>query len=45
ATPTPPPTIETINPLSNLPDFSSVFQFNDDISALEKEVAELKKDP
>ncbi|GKC47035.1 hypothetical protein Tco_1064757 [Tanacetum coccineum] len=25
ATPTPPPTIETTNPLSNLPDFSSVF--------------------
>ncbi|GJT92469.1 hypothetical protein Tco_1081314 [Tanacetum coccineum] len=45
ATPTPPPTIETTNPLSNLPDFSSVFQFNDYISALEKEVAELKKDP
>ncbi|GJW47855.1 hypothetical protein Tco_0079501 [Tanacetum coccineum] len=28
ATPTPPPTIETTNPLSNLPDFSSVFRFN-----------------
>ncbi|GJS60171.1 hypothetical protein Tco_0654955 [Tanacetum coccineum] len=45
ATPTPPPTIETTNSLSNLPDFSSVFRFNDKISALEKEVAELKKDP
>ncbi|GJR31514.1 hypothetical protein Tco_1107746 [Tanacetum coccineum] len=45
ATPTPPPTIQTTNPLSNLPDFSSVFRFNDRISALEKEVAELKKDP
>ncbi|GJS83110.1 hypothetical protein Tco_0749651 [Tanacetum coccineum] len=45
ATPTPPPTIETSNPLANLPDFSSVFRFNDRISALEKEVAELKKDP
>ncbi|GKB79271.1 hypothetical protein Tco_0946166 [Tanacetum coccineum] len=44
-TPTPPPTIETTNPLSNLPDFSFVFRFNDRISALEKEVAELKKDP
>ncbi|GJY77935.1 hypothetical protein Tco_0483736 [Tanacetum coccineum] len=44
ATPTFPPTIETSNPLANLPDFSSVFQFNDKISALEKEVAELKKD-
>ncbi|GJX05320.1 hypothetical protein Tco_0191236 [Tanacetum coccineum] len=45
ATPTPPPTIQMKNPLSNLPDFSSVFRFNDRISALEKEVAELKKDP
>ncbi|GJV07868.1 hypothetical protein Tco_1345524 [Tanacetum coccineum] len=45
ATPTPPPIIQTTNPLSNLPDFSSVFRFNDRISALEKEVAELKKDP
>ncbi|GJX40025.1 hypothetical protein Tco_0255015 [Tanacetum coccineum] len=44
ATPTPPPTIETINPLSNLPDFSSVFRFNDKITALEKEVVDLKKD-
>ncbi|GKA64135.1 hypothetical protein Tco_0763741, partial [Tanacetum coccineum] len=45
ATPTPPLTIETTNPLLNLPDFSSVFWFNDRISALEKVVAELKKDP
>ncbi|GJU37132.1 hypothetical protein Tco_1185486 [Tanacetum coccineum] len=45
ATPTPPPTIETTNPLSNLPDFSSVFRFNDRITTLEKEVADLKKDP
>ncbi|GKA17389.1 hypothetical protein Tco_0697226 [Tanacetum coccineum] len=37
--------IETLNPLANLPDFSSVFRFNDRISALEKEVAKLKKDP
>ncbi|GJY34564.1 hypothetical protein Tco_0419033 [Tanacetum coccineum] len=44
-TPTPPPTIETTNPLSNLPDFASVFRFKDRISALVKEVAELKKDP
>ncbi|GKC58307.1 hypothetical protein Tco_1085905, partial [Tanacetum coccineum] len=43
--PTPPPTIETTNPLSTLPDFASVFRFNDRITALEKEVAELKKDP
>ncbi|GJZ42647.1 hypothetical protein Tco_0589902 [Tanacetum coccineum] len=45
ATPTPPSTIETTNPLSNLPDFSSVFRFNDRITALEKEVVDLKKDP
>ncbi|GJX20224.1 hypothetical protein Tco_0222901 [Tanacetum coccineum] len=45
ATPTPLPIIQTTNPLSNLLDFSSVFRFNDRISALEKEVAELKKDP
>ncbi|GJY45880.1 hypothetical protein Tco_0434943, partial [Tanacetum coccineum] len=45
AIPTPPPTIETINPQSNLPDFSSVFQFNNRIKALEKEVADIKKDP
>ncbi|GKE31856.1 hypothetical protein Tco_1451178 [Tanacetum coccineum] len=38
-------TIETINHLSTLPDFVSVFRFNDRITALEKEVAELKKDP
>ncbi|GJT39218.1 hypothetical protein Tco_0939083 [Tanacetum coccineum] len=42
-TPTPPPTIKTINPLSAFPDFASVFRFNDRITALEKEVAELKK--
>ncbi|GJY90587.1 hypothetical protein Tco_0505783 [Tanacetum coccineum] len=45
ATPTPLPTIETINSLSNLPDFSSVFRFNDRITALEKEVVDLEKDP
>ncbi|GJW40968.1 copia protein [Tanacetum coccineum] len=44
-TPNPSPTIETTNPLSILPDFSSAFQFNDRITALLKEVAELKKDP
>ncbi|GJV50782.1 hypothetical protein Tco_1446523 [Tanacetum coccineum] len=44
-TPTPSPTIETTNPLSTLPDFASVFRFNDRITALEKEVAEIKKDP
>ncbi|GJW68250.1 hypothetical protein Tco_0122674 [Tanacetum coccineum] len=45
ATPTPPPIIENANPLSNLPDFSFVFRFNDRITTLEKEVADLKKDP
>ncbi|GJZ30697.1 hypothetical protein Tco_0575744 [Tanacetum coccineum] len=44
-TPTPPPKIETTNPLSTLLDFASVFQFNDRITTLEKEVDELKKDP
>ncbi|GKA69063.1 hypothetical protein Tco_0775127 [Tanacetum coccineum] len=44
-TPIPPQTIETTNPLSTLPDFASVFRFNDRITALEKEVAKLKKDP
>ncbi|GJV35146.1 hypothetical protein Tco_1407623 [Tanacetum coccineum] len=44
-TPTPTPIIETSNPLTNLLDCSSVFRFNDIISALENEVAELKKDP
>ncbi|GJU83043.1 hypothetical protein Tco_1285408 [Tanacetum coccineum] len=44
-TPTPPPTIETTNPLLTLPNFASVFRFNDRITALEKEVAEIKKDP
>ncbi|GJR33569.1 hypothetical protein Tco_1209253 [Tanacetum coccineum] len=45
ATPTPPPIIKTTNLLSTLPDFASVFRFNNIISALEKEVAKLKKDP
>ncbi|GKB97121.1 hypothetical protein Tco_0983258 [Tanacetum coccineum] len=44
-TPTPPPTIETTNPLSTLPDFASVFRFNDRITVLEKEAAKLKRDP
>ncbi|GJW07535.1 hypothetical protein Tco_1569958 [Tanacetum coccineum] len=45
ATPTPPRTIKTTNPLSNLLDFASVFRFNYRITALEKEVVDLKKDP
>ncbi|GJT23783.1 hypothetical protein Tco_0893720 [Tanacetum coccineum] len=44
-TPNPSPTIETTNPLSTLLDFALVFRFNDRIKELEKEVAELKKDP
>ncbi|GJZ62192.1 hypothetical protein Tco_0618329 [Tanacetum coccineum] len=44
-TPNPSSTIETTNPLSTLPDFGSVFRFNDRITTLEKEVAKLKKDP
>ncbi|GKA38116.1 hypothetical protein Tco_0724681 [Tanacetum coccineum] len=35
ATPTHPPIIETTNPLFTLPDFASVFRFNDRIAALE----------
>ncbi|GJS76315.1 hypothetical protein Tco_0726196 [Tanacetum coccineum] len=42
STPTPPPTTEATNPLSALPNFPSVFQFNNRVSALEKEVVELK---
>ncbi|GJS07298.1 hypothetical protein Tco_0364094 [Tanacetum coccineum] len=42
-TPTSPPTTKATNPLSRLPNFASVFQFNNRVSALEKDVAELKK--
>ncbi|GKD60858.1 hypothetical protein Tco_1298367, partial [Tanacetum coccineum] len=35
-TPNPPPIIATTNPLPTHPDFASVFQFNDRITALEK---------
>ncbi|GKE03484.1 hypothetical protein Tco_1395502, partial [Tanacetum coccineum] len=45
STPIPPPITTTINPLSTLPDFASIFCFNDRIVALEKDVAEHKKDP
>ncbi|GKA10358.1 hypothetical protein Tco_0689791, partial [Tanacetum coccineum] len=44
-TPTPPPITETTNPPSTLPDFASVFQFNNRVITLEQEIAELKKDP
>ncbi|GKE60000.1 hypothetical protein Tco_1510367, partial [Tanacetum coccineum] len=40
---TPPPTTEATNPSSTLLDFTSVFQFNNRVTTLEKEVAELKK--
>nr|GEX56228.1 retrovirus-related Pol polyprotein from transposon TNT 1-94 [Tanacetum cinerariifolium] len=42
---TPPPTTEATNPPSILLDFALVFQFNNKVTTLEKEVAELKKDP
>ncbi|GJY29067.1 hypothetical protein Tco_0404834 [Tanacetum coccineum] len=41
---TPPLTTEATNPSSTLLDFTSVFQFNNRVTTLEKEVAELKKD-
>nr|GEV64932.1 putative reverse transcriptase domain-containing protein [Tanacetum cinerariifolium] len=37
STPTPPPTTEATNPLSILPNFASVFQFNNIVTTLEKE--------
>ncbi|GKF11951.1 hypothetical protein Tco_0049877, partial [Tanacetum coccineum] len=43
STSTPPPTTEATNPLSTLPDFVYVFQFNNRVTALEKEVVKLKK--
>ncbi|GKC92705.1 hypothetical protein Tco_1158147, partial [Tanacetum coccineum] len=43
-TPTPPTTTEATNPLSALLNFASIFQFNNRVLALEKEVVELKKD-
>nr|GEU41152.1 hypothetical protein [Tanacetum cinerariifolium] len=44
STPTPPPITEATNPPSTLLDFASVFQFNNRVSDLEKNVSELKKD-
>ncbi|GJS76861.1 hypothetical protein Tco_0726742 [Tanacetum coccineum] len=43
STPTPPPTTEATNPLSTLPNFEFVFQFNNRVTTLEKEVVELKR--
>ncbi|GKD13287.1 hypothetical protein Tco_1197694 [Tanacetum coccineum] len=45
STPTPPLITEATNPQSTLPDFAYVFQFNNKVTTLEKEVAELKNDP
>ncbi|GKC08242.1 hypothetical protein Tco_0999852 [Tanacetum coccineum] len=45
STSTPPPKNEATNPLSTLPNFALVFHFNNRLTTLEKEVAELKKDP
>nr|GEU53937.1 hypothetical protein [Tanacetum cinerariifolium] len=44
STPIPPPTTKATNPLYALLNFVSVFQFNNRVSALEKEVFELRKD-
>ncbi|GKF35200.1 hypothetical protein Tco_0108400, partial [Tanacetum coccineum] len=44
STSTPPPITKATNPQSSLPDFASVFQFNNRVSALEKDVSELKND-
>ncbi|GKC84340.1 hypothetical protein Tco_1140057 [Tanacetum coccineum] len=45
STSTPSLTTEATIPPSTLPDFASVFQFNNIVTSLEKEVAKLKKDP
>ncbi|GJR94939.1 hypothetical protein Tco_0267113 [Tanacetum coccineum] len=41
---TPPTITKATNPSSTLPNFASVFQFNNRVTALKKEVVELKKD-
>ncbi|GJV43936.1 hypothetical protein Tco_1428472 [Tanacetum coccineum] len=43
-TPIPPPTTKATNPLSTLLDFTFIFQFNNRVLALEKEVSDLKQD-
>ncbi|GKA43992.1 hypothetical protein Tco_0736716, partial [Tanacetum coccineum] len=43
STPTPPPTTRATNPPSTLPNFASVFQFDNRVTTLEKEVAKLKR--
>ncbi|GJU61647.1 hypothetical protein Tco_1243482 [Tanacetum coccineum] len=42
-TQTPPPTTKATNPPSTLPNFESVFQFDNRVTSLEKEVAKLKR--
>ncbi|GKF99047.1 hypothetical protein Tco_0297830, partial [Tanacetum coccineum] len=42
STSTPSPTTEDTNPPSTLPNFASVFKFNNRVTALEKEVTEIK---
>ncbi|GKD93858.1 hypothetical protein Tco_1373695 [Tanacetum coccineum] len=44
STSTPPPTTKVTNPQSALPNFTSVFQFNNRVTVLEKDVSELKND-
>ncbi|GJV75789.1 hypothetical protein Tco_1507373 [Tanacetum coccineum] len=45
STPIPPPPTKATNPQFALPNFAFVFQFNNIVTTLEKEVTELKKDP
>nr|GEW57091.1 hypothetical protein [Tanacetum cinerariifolium] len=45
STPSPLPTIETTNIPPSILDFASVFRFNDEVIALEKDVVKLKNDP
>ncbi|GKE85900.1 hypothetical protein Tco_1559642, partial [Tanacetum coccineum] len=44
STSTPPPTTEATNPQFVLPDFAFIFQFNNRVTTLEKDVSELKKE-
>nr|GEU29581.1 hypothetical protein [Tanacetum cinerariifolium] len=44
SSPTTPPTTKATNPQSVLPNFTSVFRFNNRVTTLEKEVVVLKKD-
>nr|GEV62778.1 hypothetical protein [Tanacetum cinerariifolium] len=44
SSPTPPPTTKATNPQTVHPNFAFVFEFNNRVTTLEKEVVELKKD-